>query len=171
MAIEAAEFVGDGETLLGRRLGCTSFMVLLAAVKVVLHRLTDHDDVVVAVPAAGQPLVGGGGLCPGQRGAGAGGALGGGGERPGVGEQRRAGAGQRLRVAGRHDGAGAELLDRLPQGSHVGDDGRNLERVTTAPGFDGFPVFSPDGEWLVWASNRADLQSHETNLFIAEWVE
>src|SRR6185295_1491017 len=44
---------------LAQRLGCTSFMVLLAAVNVLLHRLTDHDQVVVAVPAAGQPLVGG----------------------------------------------------------------------------------------------------------------
>jgi amino acid adenylation domain-containing protein/non-ribosomal peptide synthase protein (TIGR01720 family) len=44
---------------LAQRLGCTSFMVLLAAVNVLLRRLTDRDQIVVAVPAAGQPLVGG----------------------------------------------------------------------------------------------------------------
>jgi Tol biopolymer transport system component len=43
--------------------------------------------------------------------------------------------------------------------------------LTTAEGFDGFPMFSPDGKMIVWASNRADPASHETNLFIADWVE
>jgi Tol biopolymer transport system component len=50
------------------------------------------------------------------------------------------------------------------------DDGEP-ERVTFAPGFDGFPMWSPDGEWLVFASNRADPGGRETNLFIARWVE
>ena len=49
--------------------------------------------------------------------------------------------------------------------------GGDPERITSAPGFDGFPHMSPDGRWLVWASNRADPGSHETNLFIARWVE
>jgi TolB protein len=53
----------------------------------------------------------------------------------------------------------------------VGEDGSSPERVTKAPGFDGFPVFSPDGTLLVWASNRADPASHQTNLFVARWVE
>jgi Tol biopolymer transport system component len=50
-------------------------------------------------------------------------------------------------------------------------DGQGLERITTAPGFDGFCVFSPDGQYLVWASGRAKPDSHEMNLFIAKWVE
>jgi len=45
------------------------------------------------------------------------------------------------------------------------------ERITTAPGFDGFPHFSPDGRFVIWASNRADPASHETNLFIARWAD
>jgi TolB protein len=53
----------------------------------------------------------------------------------------------------------------------VGKDGGEPERITFSPGFDGFPHFSPDGRWIVWASNRAGPDSHETNLFIARWVD
>jgi len=53
----------------------------------------------------------------------------------------------------------------------IGKDGQGLERITTAPGFDGFCVFSPDGQYLIWASGRAKPDSHEMNLFIAKWVE
>jgi Tol biopolymer transport system component len=53
----------------------------------------------------------------------------------------------------------------------IGKDGQGLERITTAPGFDGFCVFSPDGQYLVWASSRAKPEGHEMNLFIAKWVE
>jgi Tol biopolymer transport system component len=52
----------------------------------------------------------------------------------------------------------------------VGLDAGEPERVTRARGFDGFPMFSPDGRWLVFASNRADVSSGDTNLFIARWV-
>jgi Tol biopolymer transport system component len=50
-------------------------------------------------------------------------------------------------------------------------DGTGLERVTTSPEFDAFPMFSPDGRRLVWASNRHGRAPHETNIFIADWVE
>ena len=50
-------------------------------------------------------------------------------------------------------------------------DGTGMERITTSEGFDGFPVFSPDGRYLVWSSNRAQELDGETNIFIAEWVE
>ncbi len=46
-----------------------------------------------------------------------------------------------------------------------------LERVTFAPEFDGFPMFSPDGEHLVFASNRYGQKKGDTNLFVARWVE
>lgn len=49
-------------------------------------------------------------------------------------------------------------------------DGRNTERITTAPEFDGFPMFSRDGKKLVFASNRYGKEPHETNIFVADWV-
>lgn len=48
-------------------------------------------------------------------------------------------------------------------------DGTGLEQVTFAPEFDGFPMFSPDGTKLVFASNRNAKLPNETNLFIADW--
>ena len=50
-------------------------------------------------------------------------------------------------------------------------DGTGLEQITTAPGSEAFPMFSPDGQKLVWASNRGGTAPHETNIFIADWVE
>jgi len=62
-------------------------------------------------------------------------------------------------------------------------DGSHLERITYAGGFDGFPMFSPDGKTLAFSSNRRDVigdayrvtggraGEHDTNVFLAEWVE
>lgn len=50
-------------------------------------------------------------------------------------------------------------------------DGGNLERITYSPEFDGFPMFSYDGKNLVFASNRHNAAPHETNIFIADWVD
>ena len=44
-----------------------------------------------------------------------------------------------------------------------------LERLTTSEVFDGFPVFSPDGKQLMWASNRHAKSKGETNLFVADF--
>ncbi len=53
----------------------------------------------------------------------------------------------------------------------VNDDGSGLEQVTTYEGFDGFPMFSPDGKKLAFSSNRNGKQPHETNVFVADWVD
>ncbi|QDV06921.1 translocation protein TolB [Planctomycetes bacterium Poly30] len=55
-------------------------------------------------------------------------------------------------------------------------DGRNLERITyfdDVPGkqFDSFPMFSHDGKYLAFSSNRGDGKVGDTNVFIAEWIE
>jgi Tol biopolymer transport system component len=50
-------------------------------------------------------------------------------------------------------------------------DGTGLEQVTFSTTFDGFPMFSPDGKKLVFASNRNAKVQGETNVFIADWVE
>ena len=49
-------------------------------------------------------------------------------------------------------------------------DGSGLEQITFDDQFDGFPMFSPDGKSLVWASNRGDAAgTHDTNLYLADW--
>jgi Tol biopolymer transport system component len=51
-------------------------------------------------------------------------------------------------------------------------DGSGLEQITHSPVFDGFPMWSYDGKFLIFASNRGEKkEEHETNIFIAEWVE
>ncbi len=50
-------------------------------------------------------------------------------------------------------------------------DGTGLERITYNTVFDSFPMFSPDGKKLVWASNRNPNKPHETDIFIADWEE
>jgi TolB protein len=50
-------------------------------------------------------------------------------------------------------------------------DGSHLEQITHDPGsFASFPMFSHDGRWLAFSSNRNGSVPHETNVFVAEWV-
>ena len=67
------------------------------------------------------------------------------------------------------DGTGGRTFDLYL----VNTDGTGLERVSFSDTFDAFPMFSPDGTRLVFASNRrADrARSRDTNLFVADWVE
>lgn len=54
----------------------------------------------------------------------------------------------------------------------VRTDGSDLEQITFSPSFEGFPMWSYDGKYLVWAGNRGERKtSNETNVFIAEWIE
>jgi len=53
----------------------------------------------------------------------------------------------------------------------INEDGTGQQRITFHPDFDGFPMFTSDGKRLVWASNRNGKAPHETNVFIAEWVD
>ena len=45
-----------------------------------------------------------------------------------------------------------------------------VEQVTFSGDFDGFPMFSPDGKKIVFASGRHAKIEHEMNLFIADWA-
>ena len=53
----------------------------------------------------------------------------------------------------------------------IDEKGNNLERITYFDGFDGFPMFSHDGKYLVFASNRNQAKHGDTNIFICEWVD
>ena len=51
-------------------------------------------------------------------------------------------------------------------------DGSGLEQITFSPMFEGFPMWSFDGKKLVFCSGRGVTKApHETNIFIADWVE
>lgn len=51
-------------------------------------------------------------------------------------------------------------------------DGSDLERITYSPVFEGFPMWSYDGKYLLFASNRGErTQPNETNIFLAEWAD
>ncbi|UCG12925.1 MAG: PD40 domain-containing protein [Deltaproteobacteria bacterium] len=50
-------------------------------------------------------------------------------------------------------------------------DRTGLERITFNNVFDSFPMFSPDGRKLVFASNRNPEKPRATDIFIADWVE
>ena len=50
-------------------------------------------------------------------------------------------------------------------------DGTGLEQVTFSEEFESFPMFSPDGRFLVFGSNRHGSHEGNTNLFIAEWID
>jgi hypothetical protein len=50
-------------------------------------------------------------------------------------------------------------------------DGTGLEQITFDKMFDAFPVFSPDGKKLIFSSMRNNNNTHDNNLFIADWVE
>ena len=48
-------------------------------------------------------------------------------------------------------------------------DGTGPERITYNSTFDSFPMFSPDGKKLAFASNRNPQKPRATDIFIADW--
>ena len=53
----------------------------------------------------------------------------------------------------------------------INEDGNGLEQITYDKVFDSFPMFSPDGKRIIFSSNRNNGGTHDTNLFVADWVE
>jgi len=53
----------------------------------------------------------------------------------------------------------------------IGADGAELKRLTHNTVFDGFPMFSPDGKRLAFASNRNPQKPRATDIFIADWID
>lgn len=53
----------------------------------------------------------------------------------------------------------------------INEDGTGLEQITTQSNFNAFPMFSYDGKKIVFSSNRNNNGTHDTNMFIADWVE
>ncbi|MDB5201301.1 MAG: hypothetical protein JWQ27_710 [Ferruginibacter sp.] len=49
-------------------------------------------------------------------------------------------------------------------------DGSNTQKISRDKGFDAFPMFSNDGKKFVFCSNRNNGGTHDTNIFIADWV-
>eukprot|EP01112_Ceratiomyxa_fruticulosa_P018706 TRINITY_DN6028_c0_g2_i1.p1 TRINITY_DN6028_c0_g2~~TRINITY_DN6028_c0_g2_i1.p1 ORF type:complete len:376 (-),score=58.93 TRINITY_DN6028_c0_g2_i1:173-1300(-) len=48
--------------------------------------------------------------------------------------------------------------------------GNNLQRITYDGSFNYFPMFSPNGQTLVWASNRNTQNPQDMNIMTATWV-
>lgn len=53
----------------------------------------------------------------------------------------------------------------------IDKDGTGLERITYGGGFNSFPMFTHDGKKLVFCSNRNGSHPHNTNIFVADWIE
>ncbi|HMW40090.1 MAG TPA: hypothetical protein PKD57_11860, partial [Saprospiraceae bacterium] len=53
----------------------------------------------------------------------------------------------------------------------IGVDGTGLEQVTFDKVFASFPMFSPDGKKIAFSSNRFNGGTHDTNIFLADWVD
>ena len=49
-------------------------------------------------------------------------------------------------------------------------DGVGIEKISRDKGFDAFPMFSPDKKRIIFSSNRNNGGTHDTNIFIADWV-
>jgi len=67
----------------------------------------------------------------------------------------------------------SNLID--PQGGtfhlyYVKLDGTGLTQITTEGSFNSFPMFSPDGKYLLWESDRNAKTYGDIDIFKAEWI-
>ena len=53
----------------------------------------------------------------------------------------------------------------------INEDGSGLHKISRDKGFDAFPMFSPNGKKIIFCSNRNNGGTHDTNIFLADWVE
>jgi len=53
----------------------------------------------------------------------------------------------------------------------VNMDGSGLQKISRDKGFDAFPMFSPKGKKFIFASNRNNGGTRDTNIFVADWVD
>ena len=50
-------------------------------------------------------------------------------------------------------------------------DGSNIQKISHDKTFDAFPMFSYNGKKIIFCSNRNNGGTHDTNIFIADWVK
>lgn len=66
----------------------------------------------------------------------------------------------------------AEYPRGFPFNMYMTDiNGKGMEKISRDNGFDAFPMFSPDGKKFIFSSNRNNGGTHDTNIFIADWVD
>jgi len=53
----------------------------------------------------------------------------------------------------------------------INEDGSDLKQITFDDTFDAFPMFSYDGKYLAFSSNRNNGGTRDTNVFLAEWQD
>lgn len=53
----------------------------------------------------------------------------------------------------------------------INTDGTGLTKISHDSTFDAFPMISYDGKKIIFSSNRHNGGTHDTNIFIADWVQ